>query len=296
MNWLNLRISILRHPSYIGAEPAQRAAWLNVLAYCCEQENGGRIANCRVWKDRQWQQTCGVTLPEIEGAEPLLSWRGNDLLVWEYPSDKEAEVQAKRDGGRVGGKAKHKQSDKDSFHEPDKLSLSSASNTASTEGEGERNRKEKEKKNGKELFCSEASPSEPKEPVLIFPCSGPVKTWHLTEQKLAEWQDTYPEMDVLASIRKSRQWCIDNPAKKKTANGMTQFIGRWLGAAQNKGEYRRGPNDAPRAYWTPTHPDAFRPQDEVLREVFKQSHGNNPLAARIIEKLEGMKNGEPAPL
>jgi hypothetical protein len=103
VNWLNLQTSSIRHPHYIGSEPVARATWLNVMVYCCEQENGGRIVGARAWKDRQWQQTCGVTLQEVNESDPLTSWDGDDLVIWNYPSDKEGEIRAKREGGRQGG-------------------------------------------------------------------------------------------------------------------------------------------------------------------------------------------------
>lgn len=104
MNWLNLRVSVVRSPEYVGSEPVARATWFNVLAYAAEQENGGRIEGARRWKDRQWQQTCGVTMEEVEASSGLLVWDGEDLVVWGYPDEKEAEVKAKREGGREGGK------------------------------------------------------------------------------------------------------------------------------------------------------------------------------------------------
>lgn len=108
MNWLNLQTSTLRAPEYIGSEPVARATWLNVLAYCCEQENGGRIVGGNLWKDRQWQQTCGVTLGEVVGARVLITVDGNDIVVWNYPVDKEAEVASKRRVGKLGGEASGK--------------------------------------------------------------------------------------------------------------------------------------------------------------------------------------------
>lgn len=144
VNWLNLKVCTLRRPEYIGAEPTHRAAWLNVLAYCCEQENGGRIVGARNWKCRQWQQTCGVMLTEIDGAAPLLKWEGDDLVVWEFPSEKQMEVQAKRSGGAKGGSSRAKRAAKDTLKDAANHSLNSASSSASTEGE----RKEKENRNG----------------------------------------------------------------------------------------------------------------------------------------------------
>lgn len=100
MNWLNLHTATLRAPEYIGSEPVARATWLNVLAYCCEQENGGRIIGAATWKDRQWQQTCGVTAQEVREAALLLTIDGDDVLIWRYPDEKESEVQRMRALGR----------------------------------------------------------------------------------------------------------------------------------------------------------------------------------------------------
>ncbi len=48
-----------------------------------------------------------------------------------------------------------------------------------------------------------------------------------------EYAETYPGIDAAAECRKARQWCIDNPAKRKTAKGMTAFLNRWMQKAQN---------------------------------------------------------------
>lgn len=103
MEWLNIHIPMLRAPEYIGSEPTARATWLNVLAYCMEQENSGRVIGGALWKDRQWQQTCGVTLEEIQTAKLLLVPSGNDLLVWRYPIEKQISVQHQRQSGRENG-------------------------------------------------------------------------------------------------------------------------------------------------------------------------------------------------
>jgi len=106
MIYINLKTSTLRSPAYIGAEPVQRATWLSLLAYCVEQENAGIIAGADQWKDRQWQQTCGVTLAEVQDACDLWGWSGGALVVHFYPAEKEAEVQRNREAGRSGGKSR----------------------------------------------------------------------------------------------------------------------------------------------------------------------------------------------
>jgi hypothetical protein len=106
MQWFNLNVATLRSPEYIGSDPAARATWLNVSVWCCEQENGGRIFGAKLWKDRQWQQICGVTLDEVNQSFPLLIWDANDLIVWAYPKEKEELVQTKRKAGSIGGRSK----------------------------------------------------------------------------------------------------------------------------------------------------------------------------------------------
>lgn len=105
MNWLNIEIKTIRCPEYVGSEPTDRATWINLLVYCAEHENGGIIENCLDWKDRRWQQTCGVTKEEVTRESDLWSWSGSNLTIWAYPVEKEQEVKAKRLGGRIGGKA-----------------------------------------------------------------------------------------------------------------------------------------------------------------------------------------------
>ncbi|HEY3901122.1 MAG TPA: hypothetical protein VGM54_21090 [Chthoniobacter sp.] len=103
MNWLNLEIRTLRSPEYIGSEPVERATWLNLLAYCCEQENGGRLLGAASWKDRQWQQVCGVTAREVQRAPRLIRIEGDDVVVFAYPAAKEDEVRLKREQAREAG-------------------------------------------------------------------------------------------------------------------------------------------------------------------------------------------------
>ena len=103
MNWLNLETKVLHSPEYMRSKPVARATWLNVLIWCAQQENGGHISGARTWASREWQQVCGVTKAEVEAAAPLLAWDGDDLVVWNYPAAREAEVRAKREAGREKG-------------------------------------------------------------------------------------------------------------------------------------------------------------------------------------------------
>ena len=100
MHWLNIHLATLRSPAYLGSTPVERATWLQLLAYCADQENGGRIAGAASWKDRQWQQTCGVTAREVRAASRLVAIEGGDVRVAHYPLEQEAEMKSRREKGR----------------------------------------------------------------------------------------------------------------------------------------------------------------------------------------------------
>jgi hypothetical protein len=108
MQFLNLFIPDLRSEHYLGSEPTDRATWLNLMAFCAEQENSGRIVGCAQWKNRMWEQLCGVTKDEVSRESSLWVWEGDDLLPWNYPTEKEAIVKRKRTIGKLGGKASGK--------------------------------------------------------------------------------------------------------------------------------------------------------------------------------------------
>ena len=99
MNWLNIDVTALRSPEFIGAEPIARATWLCLLGYCADQENGGVIADCEQWGDRRWMQTCAVTRAEIDASKPLAFWDSSALHVAFYPVEQEERTKANRANG-----------------------------------------------------------------------------------------------------------------------------------------------------------------------------------------------------
>ena len=86
--------------------------------------------------------------------------------------------------------------------------------------------------NSKEQIKIEKKPESPT--VLAFPCNGNVKSWNLTENKIAEYRESFPSLDILSEAKKSLQWIRDNPDRKKTARGMPRFLGSWLGRANDR--------------------------------------------------------------
>jgi len=91
---------------------------------------------------------------------------------------------------------------------------------------------------------AESGPSAASAYVLDFPVDGKAgRAWWLSQAKLDEYVACYPSLDVPAQVRMARQWCIDNPTKRKTAGGMLAFLTKWLNRSQNyNGGARAGPD------------------------------------------------------
>ena len=146
MNFINLHTDFLRSESYLGAEPIERATWLNLLAWCASQENGGVIPNASEWTDRKWQQLCGVTKEEATLVSDLyhIDDDGN-LVVNHYPKDKETEVKTKRETAKANGRKGGRPKKKPTLETQEKPTLVQS---PKTEGEGKGKDKGKEKENG----------------------------------------------------------------------------------------------------------------------------------------------------
>jgi hypothetical protein len=82
-------------------------------------------------------------------------------------------------------------------------------------------------------------------PYRLFPCDGIPKEFLLTDLKIIQYRETFPNLDVEAECRKAWQWCQDNPTKRKTARGIPAFLTRWLGRAQNSKREFGSPEPAP---------------------------------------------------
>jgi hypothetical protein len=205
MRWLNIEIANLRSPAYVGAEPVERATWLSLLAYCSDQENGGVIKGCREWKDRQWQQTCGITQAEAQAESGLWKWQENELVVEFYPLSKEAEIQAKRSSGSAGGKASG-----EARREAQLQPVLQAVVEARVEADLERKGKERNVMEGKGKEVGRSAPQS--------------NAYLLDEEFWAEMRRHYPGIDVDAESRKMDAWLLAHPGRKKTR----QFVINWL--------------------------------------------------------------------
>lgn len=57
----------------------------------------------------------------------------------------------------------------------------------------------------------------------------------ITQKYVDQMQRLYPAVDVMQELRSMKAWCINNPTKRKTRNGIKRFIGNWLSKEQDRG-------------------------------------------------------------
>lgn len=62
--------------------------------------------------------------------------------------------------------------------------------------------------------------------------------YEVTADKVEEYKELYPGVDVLQALRNMKGWCIANPSRRKTKKGIERFIHNWLSNEQN-GRYKK---------------------------------------------------------
>lgn len=81
----------------------------------------------------------------------------------------------------------------------------------------------------------------------------------VSRSDVAGWSRSFPAVDVMQSLRTMREWCLANPARRKTKRGVRQFIVGWLTRDQDRGGARAPP--APNA-------SAMSKQERGMRAAF----------------------------
>lgn len=94
-------------------------------------------------------------------------------------------------------------------------------------------------KNNDGKDTNQVDPAYPMFPVIPSRKSGAM-TWTLTDDHLKELAETFTGVNVPAQARKAWLWCKDNPHRRKTANGMRNFMRNWMERQQNSGHTKGG--------------------------------------------------------
>jgi len=132
---------------------------------------------------------------------------------------------------------------------------------------------------------------------MQIPLNEKTKSFDVRQSDVDQWQETFPGVDVLAELRKCRQWSIDNPARRKTKAGIRQHISAWLGKEQDKGisgRRPREPDHLPKA--TTVAQDLARQRNEGAKRLKAKygiqgpgyTGGNNDGQAAISGGGEGL--------
>ena len=72
------------------------------------------------------------------------------------------------------------------------------------------------------------------EPSIITITLNDKSEYPIYQSMIDEWNELYPNVDVLQELRKMKGWSNANPAKRKTKKGIQRFINAWLAREQDK--------------------------------------------------------------
>lgn len=87
------------------------------------------------------------------------------------------------------------------------------------------------------ISCSELQDSsEPPEIVPDVPAIilNDGSDWYPSSEDVATWETLYPGVDVKRELARMREWCINNPQRRKTKTGARRFVSTWLDKEQNR--------------------------------------------------------------
>jgi hypothetical protein len=114
---------------------------------------------------------------------------------------------------------------------------------------------------------------------MEFPIKSPKGEgrWALTESRVSAYSATYAVEShvIVAELRIARQWCMDNPGRRKLARGMPKFLGSWLerwnhrgGAVNGNGRAGTRPQGNPAA----TKHRAFQPESNMPDDINERAY------------------------
>lgn len=63
---------------------------------------------------------------------------------------------------------------------------------------------------------------------------GP-KEFTVRQSHVALFQEAYPAVDVVATLKEIKVWCVTNEKQRKTTTGMMRFLNTWMAKEQNGG-------------------------------------------------------------
>ena len=219
MEYINIPLYVIRSNEYIGADPTQRATWLSLIAWSCDQENMGRIAGARSWGDRRWMQSCGVMASEVAESCGLFRWDGDDLVISFYPADAQREIERKREIARANGRKGGRKPTPEPIPETNVGSDVGNQRWIANEASLESEKKGKEKKGNREGEITtvdstpgEEAPAAPVQPAQSFPVRE-----RLNDVRGMRCADNHADMGASPGAARFMAACLEiNPSWSRT--------------------------------------------------------------------------------
>lgn len=143
----------------------------------------------------------------------------------------------KYENGKKGGRPPKKAMDKEI--ENNRLSEEKTTGFKNEKPKGKGKAKEESKNikanaNSKDTYCTEPENSASVPAVIELPLNDK-SLYSITQTDINEWQELYPNVNILQELRKMKGWLDSNPTKRKTSRGIKRFINSWLSKEQDKG-------------------------------------------------------------
>jgi hypothetical protein len=113
-------------------------------------------------------------------------------------------------------------------------------------------------------------PSPPLDAVICLPLNTG-EEHPVTQGEVEQWRDLYPAVDVLQALRNMRGWCLGQPKRRKTKNGVNKFIHTWLAGEQNKGG---GARASPAGFQRPSQADVIEQNAAISRKILEEKYGH----------------------
>jgi hypothetical protein len=126
--------------------------------------------------------------------------------------------------------------------------------------------------------AADADATPPSPALLTFPTTGAgPKTWHFTEAERAALAVDYPDVDILAHVRRAHAWVCATPRNRKTASGMRRFLVNWLNRDIARGVLH--PAARPRQRPTPVRPGGVAARPDKYAALMAESRAVQDRAA-----------------
>ena len=172
----------------------------------------------------------------LYGIEPKLT--GMPYAVFTVAKPSIAANQAKREGGKLGGRPPKNASGDFQKSKGFQSKITSGFEKEKTYGFRERKSTETEtvSENGSETLDG-PEPDAGSTPVITLPLNTGEEFPVISEQ-ISEWSALYPNVDVVQQLRNMRGWLLSNPQRRKTQRGIGKFVTNWLAKEQDRGGSR----------------------------------------------------------